>query len=171
MKKSIIAATKLSKVLNPSSNLCNSSFLVDLERQLDVERLALKKSNEELTQTQKSVRMLEVDIKELKTNYDQLTQEHRLLLQSKEQVIEQMESDHNQRRTQQDKDLKLMQQQLNDSLTKETQMESNFTQLQKENQRLLDELNHLDDEFEIVKTKLLDYENQLEGKRVVLSPW
>ncbi|CAF1430443.1 unnamed protein product [Adineta ricciae] len=164
-----ILVEKLNRAGNDEEiNHRSDEIIKDLERQLDVERLALKKSNEELTQTQKNVRMLEVDIKELKTNYDQLMQEHRLLMQSKEQITEQMESDYNQRRIQQEKDLKLMQQQLNDSLTKETQMESKFTQLQKENQRLLDELNHLDDEFEIIKTKLLDYENQLEEKNKII---
>ncbi|UJR14847.1 hypothetical protein I4U23_001832 [Adineta vaga] len=146
----------------------SEEIIKDLERQLDVERLALKKSNEELIQTQKNVRLLEVDFKELKTNYDQLIQDHNLLVQSKDQIIEQIENDNYQHRIQQEKDFKQLQQQLNDSLTKETQMENKFNQLQKENQRLLEELNHLDDEFEIIKAKVLDYEKQIEDENKVI---
>ena len=59
--------------------------------------------------------MLEIDLKEMTTNYNQLNSAHQLFIQSNEQIIEQMEFD-NQRRTQNDKDFKELQQQLNNSL-------------------------------------------------------
>jgi septal ring factor EnvC (AmiA/AmiB activator) len=106
--------------------------------------------------------MLEIDLKEITTNYNQLLYDHDLSKQSNEQIIEQMESDH-QRRTQYDKELKQLQQQFNNSLTKEKQMQNELNQLHKENERLNEDLRHVNNEYEISKTKVIDYEEQVEG--------
>jgi chromosome segregation ATPase len=106
--------------------------------------------------------MLEIDLKELTTNYNQLIYEYKLCKQSNEQIIEQMESD-NQRRTQYDKDFKQLQQQVNNLLNKEKQMQNDFNQSQKENQRLIEELNRINNKYETINAKLMDYEEQVEG--------
>ncbi len=142
-------------------------FYSDLERKLDVERLSLKRSNEELIQTQKKVRILEMDLKQITNNYNQLIYDHELSKQSNEQIIEQMESDH-QRRTQYDKDFKQLQQQLQNSLNKERQISNELNQIRRENERLNDELRMLNKEHENVKTKILDYEEQVEGLSILL---
>jgi septal ring factor EnvC (AmiA/AmiB activator) len=72
-----------------------------------------------------------------------------------------MESDH-QRRTQYDKEFKQLQQQLNHSYNKEKQMENELNQIRKENERLNDELRLMNKENENIKTKIMDYEEQVE---------
>ncbi len=139
---------------------------LDLERKLDTERLSLKRSNEELIQSQKKIRMLEMDLKQITTNYNQLIYDHELSKQSNEQIIEQMESDH-QRRTQYDKDLKQLQQQLQNSLNKEKQLGNELNQNRKENERLNDELRLINHEYENIKTKVIDYEEQVEGSKEI----
>jgi len=140
---------------------CLIYFYLDLERKLDSERLSLKRSNEELIQTQKKVRILEMDLKQITTNYNQLIYDHELSKQSNEQIIEQMESD-NLRRTQYDKDFKQLQQQLQNLLNKEKQMINELNQIRKENERLNDELRMMNIEHENIKTKIIDYEEQVE---------
>lgn len=138
-------------------------FQTDLERKLDAERLSLKRANEELIQSQKKVRMLEMDLKQITNNYNQLIYDHELSKQSNEQIIERMESDH-QRRSQYDKDLKQLQQQFQNSLNKEKQLNNEINQIRKENERLNDELRLSNQEYENIKSKLVDYEEQVEGK-------
>lgn len=121
----------------------------------------MKRTNEELIQTQKKVRILEMDLKQITTTYNQLIYDHELSKQSNEQIIEQMESD-NQRRTQYDKDLKLLQQQLNSSYNKEKQMDNELNQLRRENERLNGELRSIHHEYENIKNKVIDYEEQVE---------
>ncbi|CAF3958209.1 unnamed protein product [Rotaria sp. Silwood2] len=139
----------------------SQEIVKDLERKLDAERLSLKRSNEELIQTQKKVRILEMDLKQITTNYNHLIHDHKLSKQSNEQIIEQMESD-NQRRTQYDKDFKQLQQQLDSSLNKEKQMLNELNQIRKENERLNKELRIINIEYENIKTKVIDYEEQVE---------
>jgi len=103
-----------------------------------------------------------MDLKQITNNYNQLIYDHELSKQSNEQIIEQMESDH-QRRTQYDKDFKQLQQQLQNSLNKERQISNELNQIRRENERLNDELRMLNKEHENVKTKILDYEEQVEG--------
>ena len=134
----------------------------DLERKLDTERLSLKRANEELIQGQKKVRMLEMDLKQITNNYNQLIYDHELSKQSNEQIIERMESDH-QRRSQYDKDLKQLQQQLQNTLNKEKQLTNEINQIRKENERLNDGLRLSNQESENIKSKLIDYEEQVEG--------
>ncbi|CAF1596153.1 unnamed protein product, partial [Adineta ricciae] len=136
-------------------------MIKDLEKKLDGERASLRRTHEELIQTQKKVRILEMDLKQITTTYNQLIYDHELSKQSNEQIIEQMESD-NQRRTQYDKDLKLLQQQLNNSYNKEKQMENELNQLRRENERLHDELRMIQHEYENIKNKVIDYEEQVE---------
>ena len=131
---------------------------LDLGRKLDAERFAVKASNDELMHTQNKIRMLEIDLKETRTNYNKVFNEFELLKQSTEQV----EFD-NQRRMQYDLDLKQLEQEFSNSLTKEKQMQDRLDQLQNENKRLTDELQHINSEYETIKTKLIDYEEQLEG--------
>ncbi|CAF3858340.1 unnamed protein product [Rotaria sp. Silwood1] len=130
-------------------------------QKLDAERLSLKRSNDELIQTQKKVRILEMDLKQITTNYNHLIHDHELSKQSNEQIIEQMEFDH-QRRTQYDKDLKQLQQQFDNSLNKEKQMLNELNQIRKENERLNKELRIINNEYENIKTKIIDYEEQVE---------
>jgi len=139
----------------------SQQVIKDLEKKLDAERMAVKRANEDLIQTQKKVRILEIDLKQITTNYNQLIYDHQLSKQSNEQIIEQMESD-NQRRTQYDKDFKQLQQQLQNSLNKEKQFLNEIHQMKKENDRLQDELKTLNVEYENVKTKIIDYEEQVE---------
>ncbi|CAF4941279.1 unnamed protein product, partial [Rotaria sp. Silwood2] len=106
-----------------------------LESKLNAERLSLKHSNEELIQTQKEVRTLEMDLKQITTNYNQLSHDHELLRQSNKHIIEQMESN-NQHQTQYDKDLKQLQQEFDNSLNKEQQILNELNQILKENERL-----------------------------------
>lgn len=141
----------------------SSRFLLDLERKLDVERLSLKKSNEEFVQMQKKARILEMDLKQITANYNQLSQDHQLFKQSNEQIIEQMESDQ-QRRNQYDKDLKYLQQQLTHALNGEKQAMNELNQIKIDNQRLQDELRTMIHDYENIKLKLIDYEEQVEGK-------
>ncbi|CAF1115190.1 unnamed protein product [Rotaria sordida] len=136
-------------------------IIKDLEKKLNSERLALKTSNDELMQTQKKVRIVEIDLKELTTSYNQLLSEHELSKQSNEQFIEQMEFD-NHRRTQYDKDIKQLQQELHNSLNKEKQLQDELDHLYQGNERLVEELNHINNEYKINKTKLIDYEEQVE---------
>jgi chromosome segregation ATPase len=109
-----------------------------------------------------------MDLKQITTNYNQLIYDHELSKQSNEQIIEQMESDH-QRRTQYDKDFKLLQQQLNNSLNKEKQMINELNQMRKENERLHEELRSMNNDYENIKTKVIDYEEQVEGLRFNFS--
>jgi len=102
-----------------------------------------------------------MDLKQITTNYNQLIYDHELSKQSNEQIIEQMESD-NLRRTQYDKDFKQLQQQLQNSLNKEKQMINELNQIRKENERLNDELRMMNIEHENIKTKIIDYEEQVE---------
>ncbi|CAF3587436.1 unnamed protein product [Rotaria sordida] len=139
----------------------SQEIIKDLERKLDAERLSLKRSNEELIQTQKKVRILEMDLKQITTNYNHLIHDHELSKQSNEQIIEQMESD-NHRRTQYDKDLKHLQQQFDNSLNKEKQMLNELNHIRKENERLNQELRMINNEYENIKTKVIDYEEQVE---------
>ncbi|CAF4771522.1 unnamed protein product, partial [Rotaria sp. Silwood1] len=139
----------------------SQEIIKDLERKLDAERLSLKRSNDELIQTQKKVRILEMDLKQITTNYNHLIHDHELSKQSNEQIIEQMEFDH-QRRTQYDKDLKQLQQQFDNSLNKEKQMLNELNQIRKENERLNKELRIINNEYENIKTKIIDYEEQVE---------
>jgi septal ring factor EnvC (AmiA/AmiB activator) len=123
----------------------------------------LKKSHDELTESQQKVRLLEIDFKELTTSYNQLYHDHQLSKQSNEQILQQMESDH-QRRTQYDKDIKQFQQQLNNSLNKEKQLQEELNQLKNENERLTKELRQMNNERQMIKTKISDYEEQVEGE-------
>ena len=145
----------------------NYFLFKDLEKKLDSERASLRRAHEELIQTQKKVRILEMDLKQITTTYNQLIYDHELSKQSNEQIIEQMESD-NQRRTQYDKDLKLLQQQLNNSYNKEKQMENELNQLRRENERLHEELRMIQHEYENIKNKVIDYEEQVEGKEWIV---
>lgn len=138
------------------------NFFLDLERKLDTERGSLKRTNEELIQTQKKVRILEMDLKQITTSYNQLIHDHELSKQSNEQIIEQMESD-NQRRTQYDKDLKNLQQQLDSVMNKEKQLLNELNQMRKENERLNKDLRAMNSEYENIKNKVIDYEEQVEG--------
>jgi chromosome segregation ATPase len=113
-------------------------------------------------QTQIKVRMLEIDLRENTTNYNQLISDHELLKQSNEQILDQIESD-NQRFLQFDRDYKQLQQQLNNSINKEKQMHDELNQMHNENERLLDELSHVRNEYETINTKLIDFEDQFEG--------
>jgi len=99
-----------------------------------------------------------MDLKELTTNSNQLHHDYQL----SKQLIEQMEFD-NQRRTQYDKDFKQLQQQLNNSLTKEKQIQEQLNQLKNENERLTKELRQINNEYQANKTKIIDYEEQIEG--------
>ena len=165
MKISKMTVNKSSKVRSKKKQSVTSFcfvLCVDLEKKLDAERMAVKRANEDLIQTQKKVRILEIDLKQITTNYNQLIYDHQLSKQSNEQIIEQMESD-NQRRTQYDKDFKQLQQQLQNSLNKEKQFLNEIHQMKKENDRLQDELKTLNVEYENVKTKIIDYEEQVEG--------
>jgi chromosome segregation ATPase len=139
----------------------NQEIIKELERKLDSERLSQKRSHEELIQTQKKVRILEMDLKQITTNYNQLIYDHELSKQSNEQIIEQMESDH-QRRTQYDKDFKQLQQQLQNASNKEKQMINELNQIRRENERLHDELRLMNNDYENIKTKVIDYEEQVE---------
>lgn len=143
-------------------------FLSDLERKLDAERLALKKSNEEFIQMQKKARILEMDLKQITANYNQLSQDHQLFKQSNEQIIEQMESDQ-QRRNQYDKDLKYLQQQLTQALNGEKQVMNELNQTKIDNQRLQDELRTMNQDYENIKLKLIDFEEQVEGKTMTIK--
>ena len=138
---------------------------LELERKLDDERLSLKRSNEELIQAQKRVRILEMDFKKITTDYNQLIHDLELSKQSNEQIIGQMESD-NQRRTQYDKDLKQLQHQLNNSLNKEKQLLNELNHIRKENEYLNKELRTISSDYENIKTKIIDYEEQVEGLKL-----
>lgn len=114
-------------------------------------------------QVQKKARILEMDLKQITTTYNQLSYDHDLFKQSNEQIIEQMESDH-QRRTQYDKDLKYLQQQFSNAVNQEKQAQNELNQTRQENQRLVNELRALGHDYENMKTKLIDFEEQVEGK-------
>lgn len=137
-----------------------SSFLrsSDLEKKLDAERSALKKSHDELIESQQKIRVLEIDYKELSTKFNQLNQDR----QAFEQLNEQIDLD-NQRRIQYDKEIKQLQQQLNHSLQKEKQAQEQRIQSQNENERLSKELRQMSNEYQTMKTKNRDFEEQLEG--------
>ena len=113
-------------------------------------------------QTQIKVRMFEIDLREITTNYNQLISDHELLKQSNEQILDQIESD-NQRFIHFDRDYKQLQQQLNNSTNKEKQMYDELNQMHNENERLLDELSHARNEYETINAKLIDFEDQYEG--------
>jgi chromosome segregation ATPase len=113
-------------------------------------------------QTQKKVRMLEIDLRENTINYNQLISDYELSKQSNGQLIERIQSD-NQRLTQYDKDFKQIQQKLSNSLNNEKQMQDELRQFQEENQRLMEDLRQISDEYKIIKTKIIDYENMFEG--------
>ena len=160
-------------IKGPCSHRCPSSTsslfsFADLEKKLDLERQALKRANEELMQVQKKARMLEMDLKQITTTYNQLSYDHELFKQSNEQIIEQMESDH-QRRNQYDKDLKYLQQQFSNAVNQEKQAQNEVNQTRQENQRLSDELRTLGQDYENMKTKLIDFEEQVEGEVTLLS--
>ena len=163
-KKSKTIAKKSSKVrIGIHALFSFSRSVVDLEKKLDLERQGLKRTNEELMQVQKKARILEMDLKQITTTYNQLSYDHDLFKQSNEQIIEQMESDH-QRRTQYDKDLKYLQQQFSNAVNQEKQAQNELNQTRQENQRLMDELRALGHDYENMKTKLIDFEDQVEGK-------
>jgi len=107
--------------------------------------------------------MLEMELKEMTTNNNQLYYDY----QSSKQLIEQMEFD-NQRRIQYDKDFKQLQQQLNNSLNKEKQTQDELNHVQNENDRLIKELRQINNEYQIIKTKLIDYEEQIEGFELII---
>lgn len=130
----------------------------DLEKKLDAERLALKRSSDDLTEAQQKVRILEMDLKQMTINHNQLNHDYQLAKQS----IKQMEFD-NQRRTQYDKDLKQLQEQLQNSSNKEKQILNDINQYQNENERLSKELRQINNEYQIIKSKIIDYEEQVEG--------
>ncbi|CAF3673868.1 unnamed protein product [Rotaria socialis] len=136
-------------------------IIKDLEKKLDSERLATKAANDELMQTQKKLRAIEVDLKDLTTTYNQLIYDNELTKQSNGQLIEQIEIE-NQRRAQFDRDIKQIQQELNNTLNREKQVHSELHRLHQDNERLTEDLNHINDEYKIIKTKLVDYEEQLE---------
>jgi septal ring factor EnvC (AmiA/AmiB activator) len=106
--------------------------------------------------------MLEIDYKELTTNYNQLNHDYQSFKQYNKEIIEQMETD-NQRRTQYDKDFKQLQQQLNHSGQKEKQLQEELNKFQNENERLTKELRQINNEYQTIKTKINDYEEQVEG--------
>lgn len=114
-------------------------------------------------QTQKRGRVLEVELKELTTNYNQLTYDHELLKQSNAKLIKQID-DENQRRFQFDKDSKQYQQDLYTALNREKQMQEDLERLQKENLRLTEEFNNLNNEYKTVELKHADVEEQLDSK-------
>jgi len=103
-----------------------------------------------------------MDLKELTTNSNQLHHDYQLSKQSNEKILEQIEYD-NQRRIQYEKDFKQLQQQLNNSLTKEKQIQEQLNQLKNENERLTKELRQINNEYQANKTKIIDYEEQIEG--------
>jgi Fe-S-cluster formation regulator IscX/YfhJ len=138
---------------------------IDLEKKLDAERTTLKRTNDELMQVQKKSRMLEMDLKQLTCNYNQLIYDHQVFKQSNEQFLEQMESDQ-QRRNQYDKDFKYLQQQLTNALHQEKQTQNDLSQTRQENQRLQDNLRTINHDHEAIKAKLVDYEEQVEGRHV-----
>ena len=162
MSTSIITTKKSFEVLSPFSPITISFFSSDLEKKLDAERSALKKSNDELIETQKKVRMLEIDCKQITTTYNQLIHDHQSSKENNERMREQLESD-NQRRSQYDKDLKQLQQQLNQSLQKEKQIQEQLNKYQQENERLTKDLRQINNEYQTIKTKISDYEDQIEG--------
>ncbi|CAF3786859.1 unnamed protein product [Rotaria sp. Silwood1] len=139
----------------------SDEIIKDLEKKLNSERLALKTSNDELMQAQKKIRILEIDLKELTTKYNQLHSNYDLCKQTNEQSTEQIVFD-NQRRIQYEKDIKQLQQELNNSLNKEKQMHDERDRLYHENERLIQELNRINNEYKINKTKLIDFEEQVE---------
>lgn len=133
---------------------------LDLEKKLDAERSALKKSHDELIESQQKIRLLEIDYKELSNNYNQINQDHQAFQQLNEQI--QIE---NQRRIQYDKELKQLQQQFNQSLQKEKQIQEQRDQFQNENERLSKELRQISSEYQTMKNKTRQLEEQIEGRR------
>ena len=113
--------------------------------------------------------MLEMDLKQITNNYNQLIYDHEVFKQSNELIIGQMESDQ-QRRNQYDKDLKYLQQQLTNALNQEKQSQNELNQMRKEIERLLDELRSMNRDQENMKTKLIDYEEQVEGREENSAP-
>ncbi|CAM4791193.1 unnamed protein product [Rotaria magnacalcarata] len=139
----------------------SEEIIKDLEKKLNIERLATKAANDELMQTQKKFRAIEVDLKDLTTTYNQLIYDNELTKQSNGQLIEQIEIE-NQRRAQFDRDIKQLQQELNNTSNREKQVHIELYRLHQDNERLTEDLNHINDEYKIIKTKLVDYEEQLE---------
>lgn len=136
-------------------------LFLDLEKKLDIERFALKKSHDDLIETQQKLRLLEIDHRELTTNYNQLTHDYQ---SSTKNVNEQIELE-NQRRIQYDKEIKQLQQQLNQSSQKDKQLQEQRNQLETENERLTKELRQMANDYQTIKTKLREYEKQIEGRR------
>ena len=137
----------------------------DLEKKLDIERSALKKSHDELTEAQQKVRLLEIGLNELTSSSNKLKHDYQQVKRSNEKIVEQMELE-NQRRAQYEKELKelkLLPRQLSTSVQKEKQMQEQFQHIQNENQRLTKESHQMNNEYETIKTKIADYEEQLEG--------
>ena len=147
--------------ISPFISISTSSSVLDLEKKLDIERFALKKSHDDLIETQQKFRLLEIDHRELTANYNQLTQDYQT---STKNVNEQIELE-NQRRIQYDKEIKQFQQQLNQSLQKEKQLQEQRNQLETENERVTKELRQMTNDYQTIKTKIREYEKQIEGRR------
>lgn len=124
-----------------------------LEKKLESERASARRSHEELLQTQNRLRMVELDLKEVNLDYEQLSG----------QWNDRLESDH-QRRVQSDRDVRQLQEQLNKSLSREEQMKDDVLKLQKENDYLDAELHRIRDEYGAQGEKMNDYKDQIEGK-------
>ena len=135
------------------SLLHDHSCSLALERKLESERLSAKRSHEELILTQKQLRMLEVDFKEVNHDYEQLSKQWKDRLESDQQ-----------RRLQYDRDLRQSQEQLNKSASREEQTLKDLLKLQKENEYLDGELRHIRDEYETNRNEVTDYKEEIEGK-------
>ena len=119
----------------------------------------MKKSHDDLIETQQKVRTLEIDYKELTSNYNQLNHDQQLFKRSNEQTIE----SENQRRTQYEKEIKQFQQQLTNSQQKEKQIQEQSNQIQNDNERLIKELRQMNNEYQTIKTKLRNSDELIEG--------
>ena len=85
-------------------------------------------------------------------------------------MLEQLESE-NQRRAQYDKEFKQLQQQFNQTLQKEKQIQEQANKFQLENERLTKELRQINNEYQTIKTKATDYEEQIEGGKALHFLW
>lgn len=130
-----------------------------MKKKLDTERFALKKSHDDLIETQQKLRLLEIEHRELTTNHNQSTQDSQT---STKNLNEQIESEI-QRRIQSDKEIKQLQQQFQQSLQKEKQFQEQQNELENENERLTKELRQMNNDYQTIKTKLREYEKQIEG--------
>ena len=128
-----------------------------LEKKLESERASARRSHEELIQTQNQLRMLELNLKEVNLDYEQLSREWN----------DRLESDH-QRRVQSERDVRQLQDQLNKSLSREEQMKDDVLKLQKENDYLDAELHRIRDEHETHIGKMTEYEEYIESEHYSL---